>query len=766
MRRRAPVLLGTCFGLFLLGCALVVAQPPATKKSDLRSLSGAGILDQLGGGGISGEQLTLTGEYKIAKGKREGRLAVHATTQPGWHTYSITQMPGGPMPSRITVADSPDFQLTRSFVADRAPHIKMEEVFPVPSEEFANEVIWTAPFRVAEGADPEKLQFNLKYSGQVCEDQGSCIPISNRAVEVKFAGYSDPPAKGEFQPKGVHLRLSGQLVPRTVMPGSTVKLSLTAQPTAGYHVYAYADRDPKRVSKPTLIAWKNNQGWQTSPPVASEKPVEHATGLAEQPTEYYHDTPVTWTIELQVPSDAAPGGYELRGVIGYQTCKVSCDLPSGAEFSAILEVAKQKQDPAVEPLEFVPASYTAAAVPAARAANSSAAPGPNGGASLPLESLPVAPESDSQSAAEAVNYRGPVLEIDKLRPVGGLSAEESMLVVLPMAFLAGFILNFMPCVLPVIGLKIVAFVHQAGQKRSHIFMLNFWYCVGLLTVFMVLASLAVFAGIGWGKQFQYTTFNIILACIVFAFALSFLGIWEIPLPGFVGSKSASKVAGQEGAVGAFLKGILTTVLATPCGGPLLVPAMTWALKQPPLVTYGAFACVGLGMAFPYLLVGAFPRLISFLPKPGDWMDTFKQLMGFVLIGTVVYILTYVRMPLVVPTVAFMMGLWAALWWVGRVPVWEDLNKRLRAWAVGIAFATLVGLISFSWLDDVMESRFQRDIDLVIASRQSNPLIFAAEPATRSGKSSELTWKPYSLALLSKAVLSEKKTVFIDFTADW
>ena len=98
-------------------------------------------------------------------------------------------------------------------------------------------------------------------------------------------------------------------------------------------------------------------------------------------------------------------------------------------------------------------------------------------------------------------------------------------------------------------------------------------------------------------------------------ALSLLGVWEIPIPGFVGGGKANDLAAKEGVAGAFSKGVLTTVLATPCSGPFLTTALAFAVAQPPVLTYVMFACIGLGMAFPYLVIGAFPRLIHFLPKP-------------------------------------------------------------------------------------------------------------------------------------------------------
>lgn len=714
--------LSLIFALSVLAVSVTRAQQPATSQFTPLGLPGLGNVE-------NERPLELTGEYKIANGKREGILSVKATMSPGWHVYSTTQKAGGPLPSRITVEPSKDFELARPFVASRPPHVKPpDENFRVPSEEYAVEVVWTAPFRVSESADPAKLDFSVVYDGLVCQDSGSCMPINKSPVPVVHAGDTAIPTRGEYSNPRVHAKIRGEVSPRTVQPGGTVKLKLTAEPAKNFHVYALAERDPKKVSKPALLAWKQRYDWSAGKPVASEKPIEHPSDVPGEPVQYYHESPVTWTVDIQVPQDATAAGYELRGLLGYQTCtNTNCDPPAATEFSVVVAVTKQPDqvDSSPEPLTFSRATYTEVAKLAEAPQNVTTASS--------AASTPALPQAAAPS--ETTQYSGPLLDIPKLSPVGNSSEQRSIFIVLPTAFLAGFILNFMPCVLPVIGLKIVSFVQQAGHSRSRVFMLNLWYSLGLLSVFVVLASLAVFAGFGWGEQFQKPVFNIVLAGVVFAFALSFLGVWEIPLPGFVGTSSANEVANQEGPVGAFAKGVLTTVLATPCSGPMLVPALAWALRQPPALTYTVFVCVGLGMAAPYLLIGAFPKLISFLPKPGEWMETFKQVMGFVLLGTVVYLLTLVPAALVVPTVAFLVGLWFAMWCVGRVPVWESLNKRIRAWAIGGAVATLAGMFSFLWL-----------------ANRNNP--------------SELAWKPYSHELLSQVLLVEKRPVFVDFTADW
>jgi len=203
------------------------------------------------------------------------------------------------------------------------------------------------------------------------------------------------------------------------------------------------------------------------------------------------------------------------------------------------------------------------------------------------------------------------------------NAEKTLPVVLLSAFLGGLILNLMPCVLPVIGLKLLTFVEQSHHSRARIFTLNVWYSLGLMSVFMVLATFAAGASLGlrdqnlsWGEQFSSPTFNIVMSCVVFTMALSFLGVWEIPIPGFAGSGKAAELATHEGAAGAFSKGVLSTVLATPCSGPFLGSVFGFLLRQPAVTIYAIFATIGLGMATPYLVIGAFPRLVKFSAETG------------------------------------------------------------------------------------------------------------------------------------------------------
>jgi thiol:disulfide interchange protein len=219
--------------------------------------------------------------------------------------------------------------------------------------------------------------------------------------------------------------------------------------------------------------------------------------------------------------------------------------------------------------------------------------------------------------------------------------------------------------------------------------------------------------------------------LFFVMALSFLGVWQIPIPGFVGAGRAADLQEREGPAGAFFKGVFTTILATPCSGPFLGPILGFLLKQPPYVSFLMFGAVGLGMALPYLLIGAFPQLIRFLPKPGVWMKTLEELMAFLLLFTTVYLLQTLRSIYFIPTMTFLVSLWFSCWLVGHGQFSLSPSKRLAAWLVGLVVAAGMGVFAFT--------------------------VLLSEP--------KIAWRPFSPEALAQAQ-SEGKTVMVDFTANW
>jgi thiol:disulfide interchange protein len=210
-------------------------------------------------------------------------------------------------------------------------------------------------------------------------------------------------------------------------------------------------------------------------------------------------------------------------------------------------------------------------------------------------------------------------------------------------FLGGIILNLMPCVLPVISLKIFGFIQQAGQSRRKVLRSGIAFAVGIFAWFVGLALLlVVLKGAGrdvtWGG-FQFTNpyFVLALSVIVLVFALNLFGVFEISLPQGL-TRGLLSTTARRNDLGSFLQGVFATVLATPCTAPFLGTALGFAFSQSPAVILAMFVAIAAGMSAPYLLLSAQPAWLRFLPKPGPWMVHVKQFMGFLLLVTLLFLL--------------------------------------------------------------------------------------------------------------------------------
>jgi len=454
-------------------------------------------------------------------------------------------------------------------------------------------------------------------------------------------------------------------------------------PDDGWHLYRPADTAKSAVGqgKPTIV----------SSGTATDSAVARASVTKATPTTHAElveagavDGPIALEIVLSRPADATG---PLEAVIGFQTCSdQTCDPPTAVRLTVSPPAAGRSGGS----VEFAGAKYAEAAkgvqpLVAAATVSPASAPVTTAAAAPGVPAMGAAPATASMPAV------GPA-------PAASISLPLALL----MGLAGGLLLNLMPCVLPVLGLKLMSFAQQSGRDRREVFQMNLWYCAGVFAVFFALATASVAANIGlgnanlaWGEQFTSAGFNIAMIAVVFAFALSFLGIWELPIPGFIGEK-AGHVQSQEGPAGSFLKGVLSTVLATPCSGPFLGPVFGFTLTQPTAVTYAVFGAIATGMCLPYVLVGLIPGLVKFLPKPGAWMATFKELLGFVMLGTVVYLFTILHHEWFVPTLALLVGIWAACWWVGKG---QEMTGTVGfgRWVQAASAAALIGWGAFTLL---------------------------------------------------------------------
>ena len=648
-------------------------------------------------------------EAVIEPGKAGGpdSLAVTASLEPGWHLYSLTQKPGGPRPTTITIAADSPRQVVGSFKPDTPPD--SHAVDDIPSwkglvvEEHAGHVTWRAPLAPAESSAAE---VRGSVTLQLCRDSACLPPDTIRFTALPSAAAAPDAASplATHQPDRTHAQITAGFGARQGTDEKPVwPLRLTIEPESGWHAYAPASSAVSQVGqgKPTIVALAETQAatlvsaaaGKTQPPHSEEL---KAAGAVEGP--------VSFDLAL-APADA---GGVVDVLLGFQTCSdTTCDPPAGVRLTLKLP---QGDDPATGGIEFGDARYAEVAK----------SPAPLAAPSAGVDDPP------TLAAAQSV--------------IGGQPSSTPLTLpaVLLMGLAGGLILNLMPCVLPVLGLKLMSFAQQSGRARREVFEMNLWYCAGLYAVFFALATASVAANIGlgksnlaWGEQFTSASFNIAMLGIVFAFGLSFLGIWELPIPGFIGEQ-AGHAQTREGPMGAFLKGVLSTVLATPCSGPFLGPVFGFTLTQSTAVTYAVFGAIATGMALPYILVGLFPSLVKFLPRPGAWMGTFKEVLGFVMLGTVVYLFTFLGSQWFVPTLAMLIGIWMACWWVGRAQERQGAVGFGR-WVQGAALATAIGTAAFMFLGPVKK------------------LIEWEQPFTRA-----------RLAELRE----QGSTVMVDFSADW
>ena len=395
--------------------------------------------------------------------------------------------------------------------------------------------------------------------------------------------------------------------------------------------------------------------------------------------------------KFKLAPDAKPGRTTVKAVLAYQACDDKQCLPP-SEVEATLEV------------EVLAAGDSGAASPAAPPAAEPAA-------------TPAAPAAEASAA--------PLWRI------------------LLFAVFGGLILNLMPCVLPVLSLKIFGLVKSAGQGRSHLVAGALATTFGVLFSFWILAAAAVGAGlagaaVGWGVQFQQPGFVAFLAVVVILFSLNMWGLFEIPLPQSLARMGSS--GPRQGMAGHFFSGFFATLMATPCSAPFLGTAIGFALGQPAPIVFLVFTAVGLGLALPYLVLAVFPRAARLLPKPGDWMVTFRNLMGFLLAA-------------------------AAVW------LFYILAGQIRAEWVAYVQLALLGLALAAYLLSQAAYGSPRrwlPVAAMVAAAVLTVGLAVKAPAKAAAGASEgkhLAWVAFD-EQEAKELAQGGRPVFVDFTADW
>lgn len=575
-------------------------------------------------------------------------LALQFDIEKGWHAYHpILLSAGGPLSIRFEVPAG----VTFGPLQYPAPYYGEMGGFGYLG--FEGQPVVLTTLRVADHVPAGPLTIRAIIDAQICKEL--CVPVQATAsLTIPVAPGPNPPANQklfeaahENLPKPLaeapYLRSSQvEVAPAQITPSDEGEIVVTIQVQRGHYIQ---DRDP---GNDVLIASR----------VYVEEPEGLKLGDQQWPdpkvkeNEFFGRVRTqSGTVRVRVPvriidREHPSGEVPLRVLVTYQACSEAgmCFPPETAEGLVTLSV-ETSNPTATRPLGSLYPRITTSA---------------DAGA-------PVAPPADGAGSF--------IITDDQ--------PERGLWWYVIAAFVGGFILNVMPCVFPVISLKILSFVKQAGDDRLRILLLGLAFCAGIMVWFWIFAWVTSLGQI----PLQSPLVVLSLIAILTLFGLNLFGVYEIMLPGSTAGK-LDEVSGREGYTGAFLKGLLATLLGTACTAPFFAPAAAWASTQPLQVSFTVFSAAGAGMAFPYLVLSAFPQWLKLLPKPGLWMVRFKQAMGFILLGTAIWLLKVLGDQLgtdaVVWTLAFLTTLGFSAWLVGQIGLSWTPRAKLNMWCGAIA----------------------------------------------------------------------------------
>ena len=509
--------------------------------------------------------------------------------------------------------------------------------------------------------------------------------------------------------------------PPAISPGQEAWVLVTVVIAPGWHIYGNP-KGPGPGLPTSLEVVSLPEGVQASP--ARFLPAEHFRETEFGPDEWVwaYRNRTTIYLPLSTARTLSVGRHPVHLRLKLLLCTEGLCLPHQAEVTASLTVSASPPGVGV---------LSPALVEALRRTH----PGEETGAGG--SGIAESPKSANVGAPAP----GPLAELPTLspRPIHRAMEVDGLVKAVIFAFVAGLILNVTPCVLPVVSLKILSCVQDAQGSRRRAAFMGFHFAGGIITVFLILAALASFAGYSWGELFQKQAFILGMIVVLFAMAMSLFGLFYLPVPQC--AVKADAAAAGRGYVGCFSRGMLATFLATPCSGPLLGGAMAWTLRQPPPLIFVIFTFMGLGMAAPYVVLAVSPGARKWLPRPGPWLVHFERLMGFALLATVVYLLMILPGEMRVWVVLFCLFFGLGLYIWGQMTTLRDSTRR----RVAVRLVALLIILAGWWL----------------SLRVFPPMMQLESPTPRG----DLSWEPYTLEKLLAAAATQRWVV-VDFTADW
>ncbi len=556
--------------------------------------------------------------------------------------------------------------------------------------------------------------FLLLISVLISGQEGFCRArqANNQLLIAQNTNASDSP---NFQKKLVHAEIVSNR--KSIQAGKTFMAGVKFKMEPGWHIYYKESGD---AGMPTQIEWILPEGFSAGPLLWQEP--KHFDEEGIKTNGYAGSTFIA--SQISVPANIKDlRSVSIEAKVKWLSCKESC-IPGKDDLHLNLALGEEIPDDSNAQL-FSSVGYD---------------PKMSG---LQGQTDQSGQGANAESSANSSNSQ----------------SDQNPFYYILLAMVGGFILNFMPCVLPVIAIKILSFMEQADESPARVRKLGLVFSAGVMSAFLALALVVVAiraAGnsVGWGTQFQNPLFLIVMCVIVLILALSLFGLFYFSFD--AGQEKLDALSKKEGMVGTFFKGVLATTLSTPCTAPFLGAAMGFAFAQSNMVVIGIFLAAGLGMSLPYIVLTAKPDWMKFLPKPGVWMEKFKESMGFVLLGTVVWLLSVLGSQIgsegIMWVSFFLLAVSISAWISGR---FVDLASSGQRKIVVYSIAGIISLIAgyFCLIDK----------PIVMSALQGKPIYKNGQSEGQS--QSGTNWIAFTPERL-KQELAKKQTVLLDFTADW
>lgn len=584
------------------------------------------------------------------------------------------------------------------------------------------------------------------------------------------------------------------------VPGEDLLLGVVLEMKNHWHTYWI---NPGDAGAPTYVDWDLPEGF-TASEIIWPTPIRFDTeGLAS----FGYEDKVILRVRLSTPADLTVGTpVTLSGTVNWLECKEAC-LPGSQQVTLTLTAAEEMGVPNPEmrlnPDKMVNATDWTAEVetegdqvllrvdaPASKGPFVQFFPFQEGAwilepaptvrrdgdeVVIELTRNPAAPDGASDPNGLLINEQGVGFAIADYRsateavpPADGTETEQrSAGYMLLLAFVAGIGMNLLPCIFPVLGLKISGFVEQAQGDPKSVRAHALVFAAGVILSLWILGAVVGLLGAAWGVQFQNPKVVIGMLLVLTFFTMNLFGIFEL---GAKLTTVGGDLTQKSGYAGSFFQGILLTVIGTPCTGPILAGSIVWMLTQPLWIGFIAFTLMGIGMSLPYVVLAYSPKLIEKLPRPGTWMITFKKASAFMIV-LFLWVLLYVLKGqisaeglvqvvgalLMVAFAAWVLGTWAA---PGRSARAQRIAKLLCLLLLGVSV-----WIAYGYHEKAEE------LDGALSAR-----IEAGDPVRYSDVTPELAeeliaddvplhYRPWSRGLVEQ-LQREGRPVFVDFTADW